>query len=73
LVEEHAEVKRLVYDADSAAVKDPSYDAIMSKAVTAFLTHAEEEEREQFPDLKKRLSAEDSDVRLMRCFRRWIC
>ena len=60
--EEHAEVKRLVYSADSAKFDSPDYDKIMIDAVTGFITHDEEEENEQFDTLKAILSSEENDV-----------
>lgn len=60
--EEHAEIKRLVYDADAARVDSPGYDGVLEKAVTAFLTHAKEEEDEQLPLIVSKLTPEENDV-----------
>ncbi|PSR73286.1 hypothetical protein PHLCEN_2v10856 [Hermanssonia centrifuga] len=59
--QEHAEVKKLVYSADSTSFGSADYDGIMLNAVTAFLAHAKEEEDEQFDKLKAALSPEDND------------
>ncbi|KAI0082151.1 hypothetical protein K474DRAFT_1681502 [Panus rudis PR-1116 ss-1] len=59
--EEHAEVKKLVYEADSARTSRADYDQILTRAVTAFLTHAEEEETEQFDKILKALTPEQND------------
>jgi len=58
--EEHAEVKRLVYAADDASVEQKDYNDVMGRAVTAFLTHAAEEEEDQLPKLTQRLSEEEN-------------
>lgn len=60
--EEHAEIKRLVYDADAARMNSPEYDGVLEKAVTAFLTHAKEEEDEQLPLIRSKLTPEENDV-----------
>lgn len=65
-------MKKLVYAADSTAVTSSDYDQVMDKAVTAFLTHAEEEESQQFATLKSKLSAEDNDVRLSALLLCWM-
>lgn len=62
--EEHAQVKKLVYEADTTSTASAGYDDVLARAVTAFLTHAAEEERDQLPLLVSKISAEDSDVRL---------
>jgi nitroimidazol reductase NimA-like FMN-containing flavoprotein (pyridoxamine 5'-phosphate oxidase superfamily) len=56
-------VKKLVYDADAAAVDQHDYEDIMARAVNAFLEHAEEEEAGQLQTLKSKLSPEENDVR----------
>lgn len=61
--DEHAEVKKLVYAADSTAVSSPNYDEVLAKAVNGFLAHAREEEEEQFAVLKSKLSSTENDVR----------
>ncbi|KZT74106.1 hypothetical protein DAEQUDRAFT_660867 [Daedalea quercina L-15889] len=65
--EEHAEVKRLVYAADSHGFGEADYDDVLAKAVTAFDTHAHEEENDQLPVLRQKLSTEDND-RIARAF-----
>ncbi|KAF9262558.1 hypothetical protein L218DRAFT_903474 [Marasmius fiardii PR-910] len=60
--EEHAEVKRLVYEADDASLDDPNYDQTMTKAVTNFIKHAEEEEASQLPMMTSKLSPEQNDA-----------
>ncbi|KAL1944728.1 hypothetical protein VTO73DRAFT_3158 [Trametes versicolor] len=65
--EEHAEIKRLVYDADAARVDSPGYDGVLEKAVTAFLTHAKQEEDEQLPLIVSKLTQEEND-KLARAF-----
>ncbi|CDO73569.1 hypothetical protein BN946_scf185014.g39 [Trametes cinnabarina] len=59
--EEHAEIKKLVYDADATRVTKAEYDDVLQRAVTAFLTHAKEEEDEQHPLIRQKLSPEDND------------
>ncbi|KDQ07740.1 hypothetical protein BOTBODRAFT_192202 [Botryobasidium botryosum FD-172 SS1] len=59
--EEHAEVKKLVYEADSASTKSADYDSILGKAVQAFLAHAQEEEDEQHNILRAHLTPEEND------------
>ncbi|KAI0636684.1 hypothetical protein C8Q77DRAFT_518191 [Trametes polyzona] len=59
--EEHAEIKRLVYDADATRMTKPEYDNVLRKAVTAFITHAKEEEDEQFPLILQKLTPEQND------------
>lgn len=58
-------MKKRVYDADATVVTHPDYDAIMAKAVNAFLSHAEEEENDQLPVLRSKVSAEVNDVRAL--------
>ncbi|KAH9930884.1 uncharacterized protein B0H18DRAFT_929974 [Fomitopsis serialis] len=65
--EDHAEVKKLVYAADSHGFGKPDYDDVLAKAVTAFDTHAREEETDQLPTLRQKLSPEDND-RIVRAF-----
>jgi len=56
--EEHAEVKRLMYEADSKSIKSGEYDSILGRAVSALLEHADEEERDQLPQLIRNLTPE---------------
>ncbi|KAI0779824.1 hypothetical protein C8Q74DRAFT_1198490 [Fomes fomentarius] len=65
--EEHAEIKELIYKADTTSVSDAQYDEVITQAVTTFLTHAKEEEDEQHPIIREKLSPEDSD-KLARTF-----
>ncbi|KAI8993762.1 hypothetical protein BD414DRAFT_513444 [Trametes punicea] len=65
--EEHAEIKRLVHSADTTSVDKPEYTSVIERAVTAFLTHAKEEEDDQHPIMRDRLSPEDND-KLARAF-----
>ncbi|KZP18685.1 hypothetical protein FIBSPDRAFT_828958 [Athelia psychrophila] len=65
--EEHAQVKKLVYDADMSHPTTQGYDDVLGKAVTAFVGHAQEEEDHDFPKIKAALSPEDSD-KLARSF-----
>ena len=60
--EEHEEIKRLVLDAGKTSVDKPEYATVIERAVTTFLTHAKEEEDEQHPIMRARLSPENSDV-----------
>jgi hypothetical protein len=62
--EEHAQVKKFVYEADTTHTGADNYDDVLSRAVTAFLTHASEEEQDQLPLLVQKISAEQNDVRL---------
>ncbi|OCH92075.1 hypothetical protein OBBRIDRAFT_811824 [Obba rivulosa] len=59
--EEHAEVSRLVYEADSISPSKREFDQIISRAVTAFFTLTDEEEEEQLPKLRSDLSPEQND------------
>ena len=61
--EDHAEVKRLVSAAGAYGWDKAGYDDVLAKAFTAFDTHAREEETDQHPTLRQKLSAQDSDVR----------
>ncbi|KAL7281277.1 hypothetical protein ACG7TL_004586 [Trametes sanguinea] len=65
--EEHAEIKRLVYAADTTSVDKPEFSSVIERAVTTFLTHAKEEEDDQHPIMRQKLSPEDSD-KLARAF-----
>ncbi|KAI0780639.1 hypothetical protein BD413DRAFT_463165 [Trametes elegans] len=65
--EEHAEIKRLVYDADATRVSKAEYDDVLQRAVAAFVTHAQEEEDEQLPLIRQKLSPEEND-KLARAF-----
>ncbi|KAH9857188.1 hypothetical protein C2E23DRAFT_865769 [Lenzites betulinus] len=58
---EHAEIKRLVYDADATRATKPEYDDVLRRAVAAFIAHAQEEEDEQLPLIRSKLSAEQND------------
>ncbi|KDQ57006.1 hypothetical protein JAAARDRAFT_69977 [Jaapia argillacea MUCL 33604] len=58
--EEHAEIKKLVDRADSASINHSEYDAVVGKAVNAFLTHAGEEENDQLNKIRTKLSPEDN-------------
>jgi len=58
--EEHAEIKRLMYEADVASVKSTEFDSILGRAVSAFLLHADEEERDQLPQLIRELTPEEN-------------
>ncbi|TFY76954.1 hypothetical protein EWM64_g7058 [Hericium alpestre] len=59
--EEHAEIKRLVYSADSTPTDSENYDEVVTHAVQTFIQHAEEEEIDQLPVIKKKVSEEDND------------
>ncbi|RPD66426.1 hypothetical protein L226DRAFT_609269 [Lentinus tigrinus ALCF2SS1-7] len=65
--EEHADIKKLVYDADATRLTKAEYDSILERAVTAFLTHAKEEEDEQHPLIRQKVTPEDND-RIARAF-----
>ncbi|KAI0633374.1 hypothetical protein C8Q77DRAFT_1114600 [Trametes polyzona] len=65
--EEHAEIKRLVQAADKTSVDKPEFGAVIERAVTTFLTHAKEEEDDQHPLMREKLSPQDSD-KLARAF-----
>ncbi|KZT27336.1 hypothetical protein NEOLEDRAFT_1130869 [Neolentinus lepideus HHB14362 ss-1] len=67
--EEHAEIKKLVYEADSASTKSPDYHEVLREAVLAFITHATEEETDQFPIILAKLTPDEND-RLARDFLR---
>ncbi|TFK50060.1 hypothetical protein OE88DRAFT_309015 [Heliocybe sulcata] len=59
--EEHADIKKLVYAADAVPMSSSKYDEVLGKAVNAFLTHAQEEENDQFPAIKSKLTPEEND------------
>lgn len=61
--EEHAQVKKLVYDADMSHPTSDGYDDILGNAVRAFDTHAKEEEDHDHPKMRAALSPEENDVR----------
>lgn len=52
-----------MYEVDSTHVDHQDFDAVITKAVNAFLSHAEEEERDQLPKLINSVSAEENNVR----------
>ncbi len=60
---EHKEVKDAVYAADRARMARADYDQVLEKAVHTFLSHAKEEEDDQLPLIRARLSPQDNDVR----------
>ncbi|KAI0723945.1 hypothetical protein C8T65DRAFT_714859 [Cerioporus squamosus] len=55
------QTKKLVYDADATRLTKAEYDSVLERAVTAFLTHAKEEEDEQHPLIRQKLSPEEND------------
>ncbi|EIW63044.1 uncharacterized protein TRAVEDRAFT_141682 [Trametes versicolor FP-101664 SS1] len=65
--EDHAEIERLVDAAGKTAVDKPEFAAVIARAVTTFLTHCKEEEDEQHPVMRQKLSPQDSD-KLARAF-----
>lgn len=62
--EEHAEVKKLVWKADTTTMSNTEYDSVLERAFVAFDAHAKEEETDQHPTLREKLSSEQNDVRL---------
>jgi len=60
--EEHATIKKLVYEADTTSTDKPEYDSILKRAVSTFLEHAGEEEQSQLPMIKDKVSPEDNDA-----------
>lgn len=44
---EHAEVRKLVWKADTTSMSNPEYDSILEQAFVTFDTHAREEEDDQ--------------------------
>ncbi|EIN12883.1 hypothetical protein PUNSTDRAFT_60584 [Punctularia strigosozonata HHB-11173 SS5] len=60
--EEHASVKKLVYSADTTPITSDNYDQVLERAFVAFNTHAEEEERDEWPALLAKLSSEEIDA-----------
>ncbi|EPQ57594.1 hypothetical protein GLOTRDRAFT_127948 [Gloeophyllum trabeum ATCC 11539] len=54
--QEHAEINKLVAGASA------SDDAAVTKAVTTFISHSDEEESQQWPTIKAKLSAGESDA-----------
>ncbi|KAI0345192.1 hypothetical protein BDW22DRAFT_1390606 [Trametopsis cervina] len=59
--EEHAEIKKLVFKADIHSFGSADYDSVLSNAVTTFISHAQEEEDQQFAKLRSALSPEEND------------
>ncbi|KAM5543196.1 hypothetical protein V8D89_003070 [Ganoderma adspersum] len=59
--EEHKEVKDAVYAADRARTRRADCDQVLEKAVHTFLSHAKEEEEDQLPLVRARLSPQDND------------
>ncbi|KZT24252.1 hypothetical protein NEOLEDRAFT_1179498 [Neolentinus lepideus HHB14362 ss-1] len=55
-VKEHAEINKMLADAAAAA----SNDAVVTKAVTTFIAHSDEEENQQWPAIKAKMSASES-------------
>ncbi|KAL0573646.1 hypothetical protein V5O48_008318 [Marasmius crinis-equi] len=60
--EEHAEVKQLVYVALDAQVDRPDFEEIITRAVTTFLQHSQEEETQQLPQLVAALTPDQNDA-----------
>ncbi|KZT24250.1 hypothetical protein NEOLEDRAFT_450411 [Neolentinus lepideus HHB14362 ss-1] len=54
--QEHAEINKMLADAAAAA----SNDAVVTKAVTTFIAHSDEEENQQWPAIKAKMSASES-------------
>ncbi|TFK53970.1 hypothetical protein OE88DRAFT_1732709 [Heliocybe sulcata] len=54
--QEHAQINKMVADAASAS----SDDAVVTKAVTTFIAHSDEEESQQWPAIKAKLSSSES-------------
>ncbi|KAI1796903.1 hypothetical protein LXA43DRAFT_878772 [Ganoderma leucocontextum] len=59
--QEHKEVKDAVYAADSTRMGRADYDQVLEKAVHTFLSHVKEEEDDQLPLIRERLSPQDND------------
>ncbi|KAH9855244.1 hypothetical protein C2E23DRAFT_866859 [Lenzites betulinus] len=59
--EDHAQIKRLTDAADKASFDDSDYTAVVERAVTTFLAHAKQEEDEQHPRMREKLSPQRSD------------
>ncbi|GJE99552.1 Hemerythrin HHE cation binding domain [Phanerochaete sordida] len=59
--EEHAEVKRVLYEADTKSFESADYDQVLAKAFNVFDTHAKEEEEQQLSQLASKLSAQEND------------
>ena len=57
------EVKKLVFEAETASMDDPGYVETLTLSVTTFLKHSEEEENDHLPKLVAALSPEENDVR----------
>ncbi|KAL7413551.1 hypothetical protein BDY24DRAFT_388896 [Mrakia frigida] len=58
--EEHAQVKKMVYRADTTSMESADYDQVLFNAVQAFLVHAKEEEDVQLPKLVSMLTQEEN-------------
>ena len=70
VVEEHAEVKRLVHSADTKNFGSADYNDILARAFHAFDTHAKEEEEQQFSQLLAKINPQENDVRTLIIFLR---
>jgi hypothetical protein len=60
--DEHAEVKKLVQEADRTNVSADNYDGVLRRAFEAFDSHAKEEEQDQLPLLRSKITPEQNDV-----------
>ena len=65
MAEEHADIKKLAWEAEHAFSNNKNYDSILLEAINAFLQHAIEEETTQHPRLRESLTPEQNDVRCL--------
>ncbi|TFK53967.1 hypothetical protein OE88DRAFT_1654394 [Heliocybe sulcata] len=54
--QDHAEINKMIADASAAC----SNEAVVTKAVTTFIAHSDEEESQQWPAIKAKLSSSES-------------
>ena len=55
-------MKKRIWKADMTSMSHPEYDSTLEQAFVAFDTHAKEEDDNQFPTLRPKLSPEENDV-----------
>jgi len=58
-LEEHQEIRELLYDLDNTKVDDPSHPGKLKKAIAAVQEHVKEEESEVLPIIEKNYTLEE--------------
>eukprot|EP00741_Cyanophora_paradoxa_P007797 tig00001214_g7543.t1 len=67
-LDEHQEVKNMLYNLDRMNYTDPGYDALLERIYSALQTHIKDEEENDFPEFNS-LAAVDEQIELGRTFR----